>query len=66
MSATLRDCGEFDEQDLLSDPPLSRIDPVSRRNVPIDRGPEAQRQQPDIRGRRAAVEAGGRRPAVHG
>lgn len=44
VSPALRDCVVFTVQDLLSDPPFSRIDLVSCRNVLIYLGAEAQRR----------------------
>lgn len=44
VSPALRDCVVFTVQDLLSDPPFSRIDLISCRNVLIYMGPEAQRR----------------------
>ncbi len=44
VGAALRDCIVFTVQDLLADPPFSRIDRISCRNVLIYLGPEAQRR----------------------
>ena len=44
VNPSLRDCVVFTVQDLLADPPFSRIDLVSCRNVLIYLGPEAQRR----------------------
>jgi len=44
VNPTVRDCIVFTVQDLLADPPFSRIDLISCRNVLIYLGPEAQRR----------------------